>query len=103
MRAGGKYQVSRNGGSRAVWRAEGKELFYLGADGVMMAVPIDASGQFIPGVPQALFQTGAPQLSFNQVYAVTKDGERFPMIAASKQTGDSPITVVLNWTALLKK
>ena len=50
-----KYQVSRDGGSHPVWRADGKELFYLGADGTLMAVPIDATGQFDAGVPQALF------------------------------------------------
>ena len=40
--AGGKYQVSRDAGSHPVWRADGKELFYLGADATLMAVPIDA-------------------------------------------------------------
>jgi Tol biopolymer transport system component len=49
--AGEKHQVSRDEGSRPVWRADGKELFYLGADAIMMAVPIDATGQFYAGVP----------------------------------------------------
>ena len=61
--AGGKYRISRDGGSHPVWRADGKELFYLGADGTMMAVPIDATGQFDAGVPQALFPTGAAPLN----------------------------------------
>ena len=63
LRAGGKYQVSRDGGSHPVWRADGKELFYLGADGTLMAVPIDATGQFDAGVPQALFPTGRARYS----------------------------------------
>jgi Tol biopolymer transport system component len=103
LRAGAKYQISRNGGSRAVWRADGKELFYVGADGTMMAVPIDASGQFQAGVPQALFPTGVRQSNFNPVYTVTKNGERFLMNTVSKQIGERAITVVLNWTASLKK
>jgi Tol biopolymer transport system component len=103
LRAGGKYQISRNGGSRAVWRADGKELFYLGAEGTMMAVPIDGSGQLQAGAPQALFSTGARQSNFNQVYAVTKTGDRFLMNTFSNQKDESPITVVLNWTAGLKK
>ena len=45
-RPAGNIQVSRDGGSHPVWRADGKELFYLGADGTMMAVSIDATGQF---------------------------------------------------------
>ena len=64
--AGGKYQVSRDGGSHPVWRADGKELFYLGADGTLMAVPIDATRQFDAGVPQALFPTGAPIFNASQ-------------------------------------
>ena len=32
LRAGGKYRVSRDGGSHPVWRADGRELFYLAAD-----------------------------------------------------------------------
>jgi hypothetical protein len=69
----------------------------------MMAVPIDASGQFQAGVPQALFPTGVRQSNFNPVYTVTKNGERFLMNTVSKQIGERAITVVLNWTASLKK
>ena len=43
---GTKSQVSRNGGSHPVWRADGRELFYLGPDGTMMSVPI-GDGPFI--------------------------------------------------------
>jgi Tol biopolymer transport system component len=35
---GAKWQVSTNGGERPVWSRDGKELFYIGADGKMMAV-----------------------------------------------------------------
>jgi len=100
---GGRYQVSRDGGSRPVWRANGKELFYLGLDGTMMAVPIDATGPFDAGVPQALFPTGAPTLNVNQVYAVKKDGQRFLVNARPQQSGASPLTVVVNWTAAIQK
>ena len=66
LRTGGKYPVSRDGGQPSVWRADGKELFYLAADGTMMAVPIDATGQFEAGEPQTLFRTGAPANSNRQ-------------------------------------
>jgi hypothetical protein len=68
----------------------------------MMAVPIDASGTFQAGVPQALFPTGARQSNFNQVYAVTKNGDRF-LITHPPIRQASSITVVLNWTSGLKK
>ena len=100
---GGKYQVSRDGGSHPVWRADGKELFYLGADGTMMAVPIDATGQFDAGVPQALFPTGARAIQHQPVYAVTKDGKRFLVNARPQQSSVAPLTVVVNWTAAIQK
>ena len=43
LRAGGKYRISPNGGRNPHWRADGKELFYLAADGAMTVVPIDAT------------------------------------------------------------
>jgi len=54
---GGKYQVSRNGGSHPTWRRDTQELFYLSADGTLMAVPIEAGSHFNGGMPQALFVT----------------------------------------------
>jgi hypothetical protein len=101
---GGSFQISKDGGSQPAWRADGKELFFLGADGTLMAAPIDASGQFTPGVPQALFPTAAQIFNNSQgQYAVTKDGKRFLVNAIPQQSGAAPLTVVLNWTATIRK
>ena len=99
---GAKYQISRGGGRLPVWRADGKELFYIGADGSLMVVPIDTADQFNAGVALALFPT-ALQTGANQRYAVTKDGKRFLVSATPQQSGGAPITVVLNWTATIQK
>lgn len=100
---GAKSQVSRNGGSYPVWRADGRELFYLATDGTMMVVPVGAGRSFNVGPPEALFHTHVWGLTPNQVYAVTKDGQRF-LVNASKQqpSGTAPLTVVLNWTAAIR-
>jgi hypothetical protein len=108
---GGKIQVSSTDGIDPRWRRDGRELFFVAADGKLMAAPIEitADGQTLnPGAPGALFQTqlatGAnitigwltkPQ------YAVASDG-RFLMNVAV-DTPVEPITVVLNWDAELKK
>jgi hypothetical protein len=100
---GAKSQVSRDSGSHPVWRADGRELFYLGADRTMMAVPIGAGRSFDAGQPQALFPSHAV-LGPNQGYAVTKDGRRFLVNAGSQQSsGAAPLTVVLNWQEELKQ
>ena len=100
--ADGKYQVSRDGGTRPIWRRDGKELFYLSPDGAVMAVSIDASRGFEAGVPQRLFTTNALN-NQNLVYAVTKDGMRFLVNSRPEQASVAPITVVVNWMATIQK
>jgi Tol biopolymer transport system component/DNA-binding winged helix-turn-helix (wHTH) protein len=101
---GPKSQVSRDGGTHPVWRADGRELFYLGADGTMTAVPVGAGHSFDAGPPQALFSSHAWRLTANQVYAVTKDGQRFLVTATPQQSrGAARLTVVLNWTAAIHR
>lgn len=107
-KAGGEWQVSTSGGTQPRWRLDGKELFYVAADGRLMAAPIAAGTDrqtLDPGAPMPLFQTrlatGANiplgALSTAQ-YAVASDG-RFLMNVAVNDTTASPITVVLNWDA----
>jgi len=101
---GGKDQISRDGGSQPVWRADGKELFYLRADGTLMAVPVDTIGQFAAGEPQALFRTAVPIFNSSRgQYAVTKDGKRILTTASPEQPGVAPLTVVVNWQEELKQ
>jgi hypothetical protein len=98
---GGKWQVSINGGSVPVWSRDGKELFFIGLDRKLMAVEIKGGANFDRRVPKPLFET---QLVFgiNPEFDVSRDG-RFLMPALTEQTGTVPITVVLHWTAALKK
>ena len=101
---GARSQVSKDGGTHPVWRADGRELFYLAADGTMMAVPVAAGHSFEAGLPRALFSSNVWRLTVNQVYAVTKDGQRFLVNAMPQKPSDAaPLTVVLNWTAAITR
>jgi len=95
----GKWMVSKGGGSNAVWRHDGKELFYLSSDGFVMAVDVNTSGVFQAGIPKQLFKT-PPGVLF---YDVSADGKRFLMPAPLVTGADSSFTVVLNWQSPLKK
>jgi len=101
---GGKWQVTVNGGWGPMWRRDGKEMFYLGPDGEMMAVEVKTdAAQFEAGAPRPLFQAQLyPEGKRNQ-YIVTPDGQRFLLVYPSEVGKPSPITVVVNWPALLKK
>ena len=99
----GKWMVSKDGGHRALWRHDGKELFYLSLDGSAMAVDVSTSGVFQAGIPKALFKTPRGTLFWD----VFPDGKRFlmaaPSAASASAAAQPPFTVVLNWQAELKK
>ena len=97
--AGGSVLVSRSGGTAPRWRGDGKELFYLAPNGKMMAVEVMAGQEFRVGTPTPLFQ--APPGAI--VGDVTADGKRFLLVTPVGQSVSAPFTVVLNWTAGLKK
>jgi eukaryotic-like serine/threonine-protein kinase len=97
----GKWQVSKSGGSQPAWRRDGKELFYVGNDGRLFAVPVTSDKSFEFGSPQALFQTMLPPVlaPFRAGYAVSADGQRFLLNTLHPNPEPSVITTVLNWTA----
>jgi hypothetical protein len=104
--SGGKWQISTNGGTQPKWRPDGKELFYLASDGKLMAVPVKAEATFEAGVAKALFPTmfGGQVGGGFERYRVTPDGQRFLINTLPQGQGSSaPITVVLNWSTVLKK
>lgn len=101
----GKMRISTQGGTEPVWRRDGKELFYLAPDRRLMAVSMMAElPRFEAGRPQPLFQIPHELVStMRNHYDVSADGQRF-LLATIAEEGSSPtITVVLNWTAGLKK
>jgi hypothetical protein len=81
----GQWPVSTGGGATPVWAPSGKELFYLGPDGVLWRVPVEASGAtWNAGMPTKLFEgrryytpRGA---DVGRTYDVSPDGQRFLMI-----------------------
>jgi Tol biopolymer transport system component len=106
---GGKWKVSMGGGGQPRWRRDGKELFYISADSKMMAVEVSTAPVFKALVRKVLF--AAPILdggNTNNVtrYDVTADGNKFLIDSVPTDTSGravTPITVVLNWSAALKK
>lgn len=102
----GKWQISTNGGVQPRWRADGKELFYLGQDRKLMAVEVKATAQsFDRSVPQALFDSRSVVGSSTAFgYAPSADGKRFLMpVPAGALLEAPPLTVIVNWLGWVKK
>jgi hypothetical protein len=105
---GGKWLISNGGGTQARWRPDGKELFYVTPDSMLMAVEISTKPVFQAGVAKPLFRVpvaggegGAPTIAWR--WDISSDGQRFLVNAAPEDRSSTPVTVVANWTALLRK
>jgi Tol biopolymer transport system component/predicted Ser/Thr protein kinase len=105
----GQWKISIGGGDQSRWRADGRELYFVRADGMMMAVPVKAALgpklMFEPGTPQPLFETHLAQTGRGGVfeYDVTPDGKRFLLDSTVEGSTAAPLTVVVNWAAGLKR
>jgi Tol biopolymer transport system component len=103
--SGGKWQISVGGGDQPQWRHDSKEIFYMGPDRKLMVVSVTAGTSFQSGTPAALFQTRVENSNLTGArnnYGVAQDGQRL-LVNNIVEDNAAPITVVLNWTAQLKK
>jgi len=95
----GKWLVSRDGGSHARWRRDGKEIYFMGRGNQMMAAEVSTQGGvFQAGVPKVLFEARMRAGAGDTYFAVNSDGQRFIYNMPVGEALPSPITVVLNWT-----
>jgi eukaryotic-like serine/threonine-protein kinase len=90
-----KQQVSTGGGAPAVWRRDGREVFYLGNGRSVMAVAMSSGDRSVPGKPELLFT--APNAA--GPFAVTNDGQRFLLVLRNHPADRGAITMLLNWAA----
>jgi Tol biopolymer transport system component len=102
-----RWPVSGSGGTMPRWRRDGKELFFVGDDQMLMSAAIQQQGTTIKtDIPKPLFKLniihaqGNP--AFYEQYDVTQDN-RFLVNSPPEQQSAVPITVILNWAAGLKK
>ncbi|MGH8248792.1 MAG: hypothetical protein ACREUU_20475, partial [Gammaproteobacteria bacterium] len=100
--SGAKWQVSSDGGSYPRWRADGNEIFFMSADGKLMAAGVrDRDGALDLDSPRALFPI-FPQ-GLPHPYDVAPDGRRFLVLTPAEDGRSQDLTVVLNWQAALRK
>jgi len=93
----GKWQVSTGGGSHPEWRADGKELFFIAADGRLTAASVRIGAAPEIGAREPLFQTrlSFPVAPFRADYAVSADGQRFIINTPVPDATPQSITVVV--------
>jgi DNA-binding winged helix-turn-helix (wHTH) protein/Tol biopolymer transport system component len=95
--AGESIRISEGGGFSPRWRRDGRELFYLTADGSVMSIEVDATREFRPGAAKRLFKVPGAIAE----WGVTRDGARF--LFAVPVSPPPPFNVVQDWQATLPK
>jgi len=106
--SGGKWQVSRGGGSAPLWAHNGRELFYV-AGGKMNEVRINPGPPFSAEPPRVLFAIPAGVRAGSLVrgtFAITPDDERFLMVRDNSwrdMAGTPTLVVVQSFFDELRK
>jgi Tol biopolymer transport system component len=95
--AGERWRVSADGGSQAVWRRDGRELFFISPRGELMAVPVEIGGTgrggVTIGVPRPLFRVDIKEHERAQFDTI--DGKRFLVNRNVDPGAGQPLTLVL--------
>ena len=108
----GKWQVSTAGGNFPRWRKDGKEIFYLSPDNALtVAVLSTAGATFQVSNVQRLFEIRPGQSGIagqgvaqgGYAYDVSADGQRFLVNTLVEEDYTEPLTLLVNWPALLRR
>jgi Tol biopolymer transport system component len=100
-RAGRVWQISLEGGIFPAWSHDGKELYWVGLGGRIIAAPIQLKGETLePGAPVQLFQApifggGLDVNTGGEQFDASSDG-RF-LINTVKDSAATAITLLQNW------
>jgi Tol biopolymer transport system component len=98
----GRLQISTAGGRDPHWRRDGKALYYVAPDGKLT----EAGLKEVHGTLQVVSLRSLWQMkfsSFNDSFDVSPDATRFVVDTLSTDETPAPLSLVLNWTAELKK
>jgi len=95
----GKVQISNAGGATPRWTRGGRELLFSDFSGTIMSVDVDTRHGFQASTPKPLFSV--PPGPFG--WEVTSDGQRFLVNTPVTKSSSFPLSLVLDWSASLKK
>jgi serine/threonine protein kinase/Tol biopolymer transport system component len=98
---GAKTQVSTGGAVQPRWSRDGREIFYQTSDRHLIAVSVRTTPTLQLGSPAPLFSFEGRRAWVN--FDVAPDGKRFLAVTRQLFADEQPLSVVLNWTADVKR
>lgn len=102
---GDRVRISTAGAVLVRWRADGREICYMGADGILYGVPVTTHPQFRAGAPVPLFRipvAARAALATAFGFDVSADGGKF-LLPVVRQPMTSHLVVMLDWESLLRR
>ena len=95
---GRKQRVSPAGGSLPCWSGDGKELFFVAADNVLMTVQVTVGQDLQFSAPKPLFSLPPfPPFPFGANYDVSREGQRFLVNLGEVRERQPRLNGVHNW------
>ncbi|HEY2013612.1 MAG TPA: hypothetical protein VGH38_08940, partial [Bryobacteraceae bacterium] len=102
-----KVRISINGGQFPEWGPStgkgGRELYFVSPDYKLMMVTVKLAANSVePSAPIELFWLPSEVTSWTP-YQVSADGQRFLVLAIPPRNPPRPLTMLVNWSALVEK
>jgi Tol biopolymer transport system component len=100
----GLWQVTTTGGASPRWRRDGLALFYVGSDGVIKSTDLKPGpDSFQVGASTDVMQRHLSSYLLEAPFDVFPDGQHYIIGSVREGKLHSPLTLITNWTAELKK
>ena len=101
---GRRQQISTDGGSQALWRRDGTEIFFLSPDNTIMVAAVRRQGDELQVVStRPLFRINYRRVRLDAYpYAVSPDGQQF-LVNSLVEDAATPISLLVNWRAAVRK
>jgi serine/threonine protein kinase/Tol biopolymer transport system component len=98
----GRWQVSQSGATSPAWRADSKEIWFIGPDSSLHGASVNGKSEEFELAPEhTLFQV-AYVAPLGDPYDITPDGQRVIMTSLP-ESAPTPMVLVTNWTSDMKK
>jgi serine/threonine protein kinase len=99
-RLGQATRISSEGGIDPRWRHDGRELYFVSSDGMLMAADVTTNGNFSAGLPKPLFRFSGNAQATRRSYWPSPDGQRFLVMMSNDSSPQVDVTV--GWTEAVK-
>lgn len=98
---GGRWQVTTGGGADPVWRADGRELFFMSPGGKVSAVDVERTATGVRFGPARVLFTVPKVHTDVRRFAPFPDGRHFIVLTDAERPAPQHMTVLMNWRSAL--